>query len=172
MYKTAKSNPPEQRELRQELRNHTTPAEAVLWRYLKGGQVGGYKFRRQHGMGPYVMDFYCPSLHLCIELDGEAHNGYLENQRDDIRTRYLQENGITVLRYENKQVWQNVEGIIKEILKFAEDNKPPLPLLAKEGNLGHNGFSLQKECELSHKFSKGEGFKPQPLLTQGEESKA
>ena len=120
MYKTAKSNPTTQKNQRRDLRNHATSAEAVLWRYLKGSQVGGYKFRRQHGIGPYILDFYCPALQLCIELDGEVHNHYGEYLHDEARTRYLNENGIHVLRFENILVWQNVEGIIQEILKFAD----------------------------------------------------
>ena len=74
MYISAKSNPKEQKEFRRSLRNNLTPSESILWNILKNGQVGGYKFRRQHGMGPYVLDFYCPSLKLCVELDGDVHN--------------------------------------------------------------------------------------------------
>ena len=59
---------------RKELRNHSTPAEAILWRMLKGKQIAGLKFRCQHSVGPYVLDFYCPQIKLAIELDGEVHN--------------------------------------------------------------------------------------------------
>ena len=120
MYTSAKSNPPAQKDLRRSLRNHNTAAEAVLWRRLKGSQVNGMKFRRQHGMGAYVMDFYCPEYRLCIELDGEVHNTVGAYHHDQERERFLRENGITVLRFSNDAVRWNMEGIVNEILKFAE----------------------------------------------------
>ena len=120
MYTTAKSNPSEQKDLRQSLRNHTTAAEAILWRRLKGGQVNGLKFRRQHGMGPYIMDFYCPEYRLCIELDGEVHHTDGAYWHDQERSRFLHENGITVLRFENDVVRWNIEAIVNEILRFTE----------------------------------------------------
>ncbi len=143
MYKTAKSNPVAQIDQRRTLRNHATAAEAVLWRRLKGGQVNGMKFRRQHGMGAYVMDFYCPEYRLCIELDGDVHNTGNAYRHDVARDRFLCENGITVLRFKNEVVRWNIEAIVTEILRFAEgksgwnrkDGKPPLtPPLKKEGN--------------------------------------
>ena len=120
MYKT-EANRKEQKELRKSLRSHSTPAEAALWRALKGSQAGGYKFRRQHGIGPYVMDFYCPSLRLCVELDGEVHRLPGVYEHDEERTRFLNDNGITVMRFENKIVWSNMQGIVDAILKFAEE---------------------------------------------------
>ncbi|MBR1484959.1 MAG: DUF559 domain-containing protein [Prevotella sp.] len=115
------ANRKEQKEQRQSLRNHSTPAEAALWRLLKGSQVGGFKFRRQHGIGPYIMDFYCPTLRLCIELDGSVHHYYGAYEHDEERTRFLNRNGITVMRFENKVVWQNMNGIAEEILRFARE---------------------------------------------------
>ena len=72
----------ENKDLRKSLRNHSTAAEAVLWRILKGKQLEGLKFRRQQGIGPYIVDFYCPKLKLAIELDGE---GYFAVARDEQR---------------------------------------------------------------------------------------
>ena len=66
------NNIKEQTTQRQELRNKGTAAEATLWHGLKGRQIEGMRWRRQFGVGPYILDFYCPQLHLCIELDG-AH---------------------------------------------------------------------------------------------------
>jgi len=77
------------KENRKKLRNSLTPAEAKLWSLLKGGQIENRKFRRQHSVGPYVLDFYCPSERLCIELDGAAHftdGGY---EYDETRTGVL-----------------------------------------------------------------------------------
>ena len=102
---------------RKELRNSMTPAEATLWKSLKGKLLDGLKFRRQHSVGPYILDFYCPALKLAIELDGEPH--VARKEYDDIRTNYLlQTAGIIVLRYENRTVFENPEQIFNEIKKF------------------------------------------------------
>ena len=106
---------------RRDLRNHSTAAEASLWKVLKNSQVGGYKFRRQHGIGPYILDFYCPLLHLGIELDGSAHDAPMADKHDEIRTKYLEDQGITVIRFRNEVVYRNPNAIVEEILKFAEE---------------------------------------------------
>ena len=123
MYTAAKSNPKSQKDFRRHLRNNLTPAEITLWGYLKNGQVGGYKFRRQHGLGQYVMDFYCPELKLCVELDGEVHDSEQAFNHDEERTAFLQENGISVLRFENYIVREDIQAIINAILLFAEERK-------------------------------------------------
>ena len=122
-YKSAESDPESQTLLRRELRNNATPAEAALWKLLKSSQAGGYKFRRQHGIGPYVLDFYCPLLRLCIELDGDVHKSPTADVKDDMRTRYLKEQGITVMRFWNETVWRNPQGIIEEIINFGKGRK-------------------------------------------------
>ncbi|MBO4984229.1 MAG: endonuclease domain-containing protein [Bacteroides sp.] len=107
-------NKPEQLFQRRKLRNHSTPAEATLWKLLKGSQVCGLKFRRQHGVGPYIVDFYCPQIKLAIELDGDPHT--LREDYDERRTAYLnREAGITVLRYENRTVFDDFQRIADEI---------------------------------------------------------
>ena len=117
MYKE-KANPKEQKDLRKALRNSMTAAEATLWRSLKDGQINALKFRRQHGLGPYVMDFYCPTIKLCIELDGEVHHHYEAYIHVTERTRFLEENGITVLRFENDVVWKNIDAITEAISDY------------------------------------------------------
>ena len=117
-YKSAESNPESQTILRRELRNHSTSAEATLWKLLKNSQAGGYKFRRQHGIGPFVLDFYCPLLRLCIELDGGVHQMPLADVKDEMRTKFLNEQGITVLRFENDEVWRNPQSIVEKIIEF------------------------------------------------------
>ena len=89
---------------RKELRNHSTSAEATLWKMLKGKQIAGLKFRRQHSVGPYILDFYCPQIKLAIELDGEVHN----RQQDygEQRSYFLNRvEDIEVLRFENRTVF-------------------------------------------------------------------
>ena len=117
-YKSAESNPESQTILRRELRNRSTSAEATLWKLLKNSQAGGYKFRRQHGIGPFVLDFYCPLLRLCIELDGGVHQMPLTDVKDEMRTKFLNEQGITVLRFENDVVWRNPQSIVEKIIEF------------------------------------------------------
>ncbi|MBI5631904.1 MAG: endonuclease domain-containing protein [Nitrospirae bacterium] len=103
------------KENRTKLRNSLTPAEAKLWSLLKNGQIEKRKFRRQHSVGPYVLDFYCPSERLCIELDGAAHFTDGGNEYDTARTEYLEALDIRVIRFENKDVFENTEGVLEEI---------------------------------------------------------
>src|SRR5205807_2490693 len=90
-----------------ELRKEMTRAEVILWQHLRRKQVEGFKFRRQHPIGPFVVDFFCASAKLCIELDGDAHNGRLV--RDQQREVYLRSEGMTVVRLTNEDVFQNVD---------------------------------------------------------------
>lgn len=104
--------------IRKYLRNNSTSAEATLWNLLKNKQVGAYKFRRQHSIGNYIIDFYCPTLQLAIELDGEPHAGLINIVRDTERDKFLNQYGITVFRYENRWVFEYPHVIIEEILEF------------------------------------------------------
>ncbi|HCE57111.1 MAG TPA: cytosine methyltransferase [Prolixibacteraceae bacterium] len=106
--------------IRKYLRNHATSAEATLWTILKNKQVGGLKFRRQNSIGKFVTDFYCPVLHLAVELDGEPHATPAGIEKDIKRDRYLNDNGITVFRYENRWVFEYPDVIKNDILEFAK----------------------------------------------------
>jgi very-short-patch-repair endonuclease len=101
--------------LRQELRNNSTSAEAELWRLLKNKQIEGRKFRRQHSIENFIVDFYCPSERLIIELDGDPHGDYAKISKDEIRDKFLEENGFKVLRFENRFVFQDPEYVIEHI---------------------------------------------------------
>ena len=116
-YNTAKANAPEQKEQRKALRKNMTPAEALLWRALKGRGAGGLKFRRQQGIGPYILDFYCPERQLGIELDGSSHNHKYEY--DEQRTAYFRKQGIRIIRFSNEQVFSSLHGVVAEIVKSA-----------------------------------------------------
>ena len=118
-YNSAEANRHDQRDYRKSLRSNSTPAEGLLWRLLKGRQVGGYKFRRQQGIGQYVLDFYCPELRLSIELDGSSHDHRYDY--DEQRTSFLAKQGIKVLRYRNELVYSNPHAIIEDILKKVDD---------------------------------------------------
>ena len=109
------NNRPSLRPLRRQLRMTLTPAEARLWKHLQSRQLAGRKFRRQHSIGPYVLDFYCPREHLAVELDGAAHDHERAVERDEARTRYLESHGIKVVRFENRDVMNNMEGVLQAI---------------------------------------------------------
>ena len=109
-------NNPKFKKVRKNLRNNATSAEAVLWTILKKKQVGNLKFRRQHSVGKYVLDFYCPEKKLAIELDGEIHIYPGQRSKDLDREEFLNKNGIEVLRFENRLVFENPELIIDEIV--------------------------------------------------------
>ena len=112
------SNHPATKEYRRLLRMTETPTERMLWKELKGKQLEGYRFRQQHGFGPYVLDFYCPSLRLCIELDGEIHTEDRVKQKDEERTIFLKENRIKVLRFRNEEVEQNINDVLERIKDY------------------------------------------------------
>jgi len=101
--------------LRKKLRSNLTPAEAFLWKHLKAKQLEGKKFVKQHSIGNYIVDFYCASEKLIIELDGEVHNNPSAQEYDEIRTVYLNELGYVVVRFENKLVFDQLPSILQEI---------------------------------------------------------
>jgi len=110
------NNLPHLRTFRSELRSNLTPAEAAFWTIVKNSQLDGRKFRRQHSVGRYILDFYCPAERLAIELDGEVHFNERAEEYDRERKLFLEHYGIKVLRFENKLVFQDREGIV-EIIK-------------------------------------------------------
>ena len=116
-----KSNPTAQKTFRQHLRKHGTVAEAVLWRILKDRQIEGVKFRRQFGVGNYVLDFYAPDLKLAIELDGGGHYTLEGDAYDVTRTQVLfHDYGIRILRFENREVLQELQRVIHEITEVVK----------------------------------------------------
>jgi len=97
---------------RKELRKSLTPQELKLWFYLKGKNLG-VKFRRQHGIGPYIVDFYCKEKNLVIEVDGLEH--LRAKEYDEERNQYMETLGIKVLRFWNNEIDKNMEGVLKKI---------------------------------------------------------
>lgn len=101
------------------LRNNLTPAEATLWKSLQQKKLGR-KFRRQHSVGKYILDFYCPSERLGVELDGEDHYSDAGFEYDQGRTAYLEDLNIRILRFENKEVFEDLAGVLEKIkLQFS-----------------------------------------------------
>ena len=107
---------------RQHLRTHGTPAEGRLWRALQRRQLGGLRFRRQYGVGRYVLDFYCPSARLAVELDGSVHDDPMQADYDAARSRVLAEAGIRVIRFLNAAVRDDLEGVCEAILRAATES--------------------------------------------------
>ena len=100
---------------RKYLRNNSTNAEKLLWSKLKGSQVLEYKFRRQQGIGSYIVDFYCPEVKLAIEIDGETHIKPDEVEYDKNRQYEIEELGIQFLRFTNRDVLDNLDGVLQTI---------------------------------------------------------
>lgn len=115
LVKTKIFNSKKQKDFRKKLRNNMTREEIILWSYLKNSQLKGKKFRRQHGIGPYIVDFYCPKAKIVIELDGGQHTNIENEEYDRKRTEYLSNLGLTVLRFWNNDISENIEGLIDKI---------------------------------------------------------
>jgi very-short-patch-repair endonuclease len=105
-----------------ELRQNQTSAEELMWELLRGRRLNGVKFRRQHPLPPYTVDFYARELKLAIELDGEQHLVPGIVKYDELRTRELNAAGIHVLRFTNDQVFTNVEGVLEAIWRFVRSH--------------------------------------------------
>jgi very-short-patch-repair endonuclease len=118
-----KHNLPENKTLRQKLRHEATPTEKRLWKSLKESGVGA-KFRRQHGVGPYVLDFYCPEHKLAVELEGGVHNDVLRSEYDAERQAYLESHGIRVLYFQNRALLEHLETVVESI-RSAVGHPPP-----------------------------------------------
>ncbi|MEQ9101011.1 MAG: DUF559 domain-containing protein [Imperialibacter sp.] len=110
---------------RKQLRNNLTSAEATLWNYLKGKQLEGRKFRRQFSVENYIIDFYCPSERLAVELDGAGHFTEEGLVYDEERTKVLNAHEIRVIRFENKEVFEAIEHVLHAIK--SNFTQPPHP---------------------------------------------
>ena len=124
-------NRPQQLRFRRDLRSQLTHAEAVLWTHLKGSRLDGAKFRRQQGVGVYVLDFYCPAVRLAIELDGAAHDHEDAVARDAAREAWLAAHGIRVIRFVNDDVLRNPEGVLAAIRDALESARATTPARAR-----------------------------------------
>lgn len=102
---------------RGELRSAKTRAETKLWKCLQRSQLG-LKFRRQNSVGRYILDFYCPKLRLAVELDGDAHFNPLAGECDSDHEAFLKQHGISVLRFENQRIFDDLDSILSSIRTF------------------------------------------------------
>jgi valyl-tRNA synthetase len=118
------------------LRQNATDAESYLWAVLRDRQLQGFKFRRQHPIAPYVVDFYSHEANLVIELDGGQHNEEANQKRDEGRTKYLESKGLTVIRFWNNEVLENMEGVYQAIADTL-----PHPALSQRERVPETRFS-------------------------------
>jgi imidazole glycerol-phosphate synthase subunit HisF len=108
------------------LRNNMTEAETIMWDMLKNRNIFKAKFRRQHPIAIFIVDFYCHEYKLAIEIDGEIHLKNEVKEYDDGRSYDIEKFGIKILRFTNNDVFTDLEKIIKEILKTIAVFEPPL----------------------------------------------
>jgi len=106
---------PELLRLASDLRKNMTKAEVVLWEELRKRKLEGLKFRRQHPIGVFVVDFFCYEAMLVIEVDGNVHDTHYQSERDTERTRILKDFGIIELRFRNEDILNNLGKVISEI---------------------------------------------------------
>lgn len=125
-------NDESKKRLRQTLRRNSSKAEQVLWQYIKNKQFFGYKFRRQFGIGCYIVDFYCPKLKLAIEVDGATHSTFDEIRYDKHRQKYIESFGIKFLRFTNIDIYENIEGVLAAIFEFIKYHPQTPPSLGGE----------------------------------------
>jgi len=92
-----------------------TNAEILLWSKLRRKQLQGYQFYRQKIIGNYIVDFYCPKAKLVVEIDGGQHYDDEEIKKDKIRDDYMREQRLTVLRFSDREVFDNLDGVIERI---------------------------------------------------------
>ena len=110
-------------EERSNLRRNPTDAESILWKNLRKSQLNGKKFRRQHSIGPYIVDFYCPEFRVAIELDGAKHMTLIGSEKDEKRDEFLRKLNVRVIRFENRLVFESLELVLNAIRVALE---PPL----------------------------------------------
>ncbi len=125
---TSYYNIEELKHLRRALRNQPIPSEILMWSVLRGRKFMGYKFRRQYGIGRYIIDFYCPALQLAVEIDGASHTWPGAAERDHIRQQWIEKQGITVVRFLSSDVMKNLDGAVQrleEVVKALMNNNPP-----------------------------------------------
>ena len=118
------------------MRHDAAPAEQKLWQCLRNRRLGGFKFRRQHPVGSHVPDFYCPECNLIVELDGDSHFEPGAEAKDARRTEKLTEDGCSVVRFTNIDVFENLDGVLESILAECEkrggSTPGPSPCLSPE----------------------------------------
>ncbi len=131
-------NKASEKEKRRLLRKNMPKAEVIMWSKLKQKQLLGYKFRRQYSVDSYVIDFFCPELKLAVEVDGTSHFKDGAEYYDRNRQESIEQLGIKFLRFNNAQVYKNLNGVLEVIVDNVQKIRslPLNSLLTKEGSNG------------------------------------
>ena len=122
-----------------ELRKRMTDSEARLWLRLRNKQAGGYRFRRQHPFGPFILDFYCPECRVAVEVDGDAHDNSDQSSRDQRRDQYLERRAVRVLRVPATAVQHRLERVVDWIESRCRAYSPSPPALRATSPLHGEG---------------------------------
>ena len=124
-------------DLKRRLRSNMTGPETRQWSRLRARQLQGLKFRRQHGIGPYIVDFYCLEQSLVIEVDGDSHADADQILKDQLRGRYFQSLGLHVIRYINDDILKNLDGVLENLAeRLSSGSTSPRPSLRRRGEEG------------------------------------
>ena len=115
-------SPPSIRQRAKELRWHMTPAEKALWERLKDKRLQGLKFRRQHPLHHFILDFYCHAHRLVVEVDGGVHQE--QQVYDEARTEWLAQHGFMVIRFSNEEILGHLEGVLQQIVEACQARPP------------------------------------------------
>ena len=108
-----------------------------MWYWLRAKRFKNLKFRRQHRIGPYIVDYYCRELGLVLEIDGDVHAVEKQLEKDRIRTQFLRERGLTVVRYSNNDVRLNLGSVLHDLFEITEAMRGhPLPTLSLKRERG------------------------------------
>ncbi len=123
-------NNPALKNVRRELRHNQTDAERAFWWKVRNRQFHGLKFFRQYSVGSYILDFYCPAIKVAVELDGGQHNQPEECDYDAVRSEYLNSCGVSVVRFWNHEVLQNMDSVLAGLEEIVAPalTPPGLPL--------------------------------------------
>ena len=115
------------------LRSEMTRSERLVWSRIRAQQLQGLKFRRQHGIGPYIVDFYCSERGVVVEIDGDVHAGASQAAKHEQRENYLRSLGLRVFRYMNDDVLNRLEDVLEDLWEqltpgSTSPSSPPYPL--------------------------------------------
>ena len=107
-------------EIRRRLRQESTTAEDFLWQHIRNKKVNQLKFKRQHSIGNYIVDFYCASKRMIIELDGKVHSLTYQKEKDKLRDECFKEMDFQILRFSNKDVLSKINFVTEQIIKHSQ----------------------------------------------------
>ena len=150
-------NDPQLKQRRRELRRNQTDAEKVFWSQVRNRQFNGMRFFRQYSLGPYILDFYCPTVKLAVELDRGQHNQSKNREYDTFRSEYLKAHGIEVIRFWDNEVLLDIQGVLNKLFLKVTPLSSPLRLRGEIGGL-YKGEGQRCSPQKCRKNQKNNGF--------------